>query len=255
MKAKRLTILLLCALLLSACGGGETAAISVPETVSAVSPEETPQPTTELQLSPEPLPEKQPMKGTAAADGVGALREQVPADTVLKITGEYGEYYLVEWAGESLLVHKSELHCGEEKEPAEGTAGEQGADLYAAILSEGEELTVLTAGEKLCLLEINGGGAEVPRWAVLLEGEELPEKSEGYAKKGALLYADSELRGTGKKLKTGTALTLLPGSDGVVYVLTEDGERGYLKVEDVTDEKPKAETAAGTEDPWTPPVI
>ena len=118
---KRISILLLCALLLLSLGcgnnqNGEQNSANVANTentqvpADTSTPEPTEEPTPEPTATPEPTPTATPVPSgdptALKADNIGLLAGTAKMGDVLDITGEEGEYYVTSLNGEMVLISK-----------------------------------------------------------------------------------------------------------------------------------------------------
>ena len=165
MKYKLLLLLLVAALILSACG--TAAPVSTPEpapeptATPAVTPEPAPEPTPE----PTPVPEPDTEPGTVRADSFGAVAAILSRGEVLSITGEEGDYYTVDLNGETAWVEKRLVRPAEEEPPEEKEmyATTAPLDLYDNPYFEGDPIATAGLNEKLKVLDIYGDLAVVEK--------------------------------------------------------------------------------------------
>ena len=138
---KRILILavLILALALTACG-------------NQAAPVEMPAPTATIRPVPTATPEPEGNAASVLVDGLGTVYTTFKDGTELKLTGEQGDYYLVDYEGATLLVEKRLVRlAGADFEPWDGYA-KSDAPVYGSAYLTGEALKKLPLNTKLTVL-------------------------------------------------------------------------------------------------------
>lgn len=139
---KKILVLLLAVMLLSACG-----------TQKAVStPEPTPEPTPVPTVTPTPEPEWKP--GTVRLDGAGAVYTTLDRGAELEVIGTIRDYYVVSLDDVKLLVEKRFLRLDSEAAPEarEAYAGTD-CEVFSDVYMQGEAGEVLALNTQVTILE------------------------------------------------------------------------------------------------------
>lgn len=167
---KKISLILLCALLVLALGCGNEqktpdpteAPTSVPTEVPTLEPTEeptpepteeptpepteeptpTPEPTAEPTPTPTPVPSGEPAK--LKASNVGLLAGTAKQGDVLEITGEEGDYYTVNYNGETVLIYKKMVQLANEEAFKEWNGyAQKGAKLNESPYMTGKDVKTL----------------------------------------------------------------------------------------------------------------
>lgn len=151
------------------------------------------------------------------------------------------------------------------------------ADDVAAILCitiRDDELKVTSVGEDECEIYLDGYTATLPRWLVHMEGDEEYKEWTGYAKWGAVVYEEYQMRNELRKLNMNTEMTVLDELEEPGCCVVEiDGEIGYMVLGKISQYKNTGSgsgsgssdgsgdsgggsgSTGGASETWTPPVI
>lgn len=160
MKHSIVALLLAFVFLLSACG--TTAPEPTPEPTPLPTPAPTPKPTPAP--TPTPIPEPDTEPGTVRADSFGAVFAHLSRGDVLNITGEEGDYYVVDLDGMTGYVEKRLVRPADEEAPEEREmyAANKPLEMYDNPYFEGEPVK-LKNNEKLNVVDIYGDLAVVEK--------------------------------------------------------------------------------------------
>lgn len=177
---KKISVFLLCALLLVAAGCGKEPKEAEPTAAPYEAPTEAPaqvpteEPTPEPTATPEPTPEPTPTatpvpSGDPAflkVDNIGLLAGTAKMGDVLDITGEEGDYYVVSLDGEMVLISKKMVQLSHEAPYAEWEGyARSGAKLNESPYMTGNDIESLGLNTAIAvkadlgdtlLVEVNG---------------------------------------------------------------------------------------------------
>ena len=151
--------------------------------------------------------------------------------------------------------------------PKTGKVLADGTEGYLRFLKAGETVTVIEIdpgkdkdrieGDEKCILSDSGRTGTVPRWEVILEGDEPYQEWTGYSVINGELYDNYRLLGKPiQTLRLNSELKVIFATQDVLVVKT-DTDYAYIAQEDVT-EKPTVYSGGGggnSEAEWTAPVL
>ena len=151
--------------------------------------------------------------------------------------------------------------------PKTGKVLADGTEGYLRFLKAGETVTVIEIdpgkdkdrieGDEKCILSDSGRTGTVPRWEVILEGDEPYQEWTGYSVINGELYDNYRLLGKPiQTLRLNSELKVIFATQDVLVVKT-DTDYAYIAQEDVT-EKPTVYSGGGGgggEAEWTAPVL
>jgi len=148
-------------------------------------------------------------------------------------------------------------YCGPEYEKLEAEAEiiTHDARLCLFITERDDSVKVTELGEKSCKVYVDGYYAELPRWLVRMEGDELYESWTGYAKSRAVLYTGYQMQDKIKDLTINDKLLVIDELP-MCYVVDMDGQIGYVPLDRVSKSSiGYGGGGGGSSVPWTPPVL
>ena len=151
--------------------------------------------------------------------------------------------------------------------PKTGKVLADGTEAYLRLLKAGEAVTVVEIdpgkdkdkleGDEKCILSEGGLTGSVPRWAVILDGDEQYQEWTGYSDVNSELFDNYRMLGKPvQTLRLNSELKIVYAAQDVLVVKTETGY-AYIAQEEVS-ERPTVYAgggAGGGEADWTPPVL
>ena len=151
--------------------------------------------------------------------------------------------------------------------PKSGKILADGTEAYSRFLKAGETVTVVEIdpgkdkdkieGDEKCILSENGLTGSVPRWEVILDGDEDYQEWTGYSDVNSELFDNYRLLGKPiQTLRLNSELKIVYATQDVLVVKTDTGY-AYIAQEDVS-ERPTVYSGGGGgggEADWTPPVL
>ena len=133
-----------------------------------------------------------------------------------------------------------------------------GTELYYCVYGYGEPVKVNAADDESCTLYLGKGVlADVPRWMIRMEGDEVYSGWTGYISSDTAVYKDYSMRHELVSLSRNDEVTVLECFDGFYLVETE-GQRAYVEHDYVSEEKVVyyyGGGGGGGGGEWTPPAL
>lgn len=150
-------------------------------------------------------------------------------------------------------------------EACKGIVLAEDVETYITVFRFAEEMKVVAYDEEFCTIYLEADlTGRVRRDLVKLAGDVEEETWIGYAANGSVVYKEYQRRTEFKTLNFNDEVEVLyklPGLNYVdegVYVVSIDGEIGYMELEDVSPTRRRAYSGGGSSssgDVWTPPAL
>lgn len=224
---------------------------------------------------------------------MGAVQANLSMNTQIEILDELDYCYVVKIGEESGFIAKTQVSKNYIKySGGGGGGGADGGDISlsfggimtlstiqqsgevtgtAEILADGaqvilgyfdrEELAPVVAEEGFAptwdgyyTLYLNGLYAYLPKNLAQLDGEEAFTQWDGFAGYQAFVYNNRLMQGEGTKIGVNTPVTIL-WDGGDFYVVSINGEVGYMVVEEVGQNRFATGGGGGGGGDWTPPAL
>ena len=192
------------------------------------------------------LPEDEPfepctviaLRGATTFSDFGLAEDEQPVeiDTELQIVDEIDGVKLVGPEG-SIRYIKDWIYTDER---TAHTSKVDGAEVYAAIMARGDEVSIVGEHGDYWIVSLPGEAeglqfpALIEKWLVRLSTETAPEGRTGYAVYSCVVYDSAFMDRSIATPAVDTVIEVLDEFNGVAYVRLPDGTEGYLPAKNVT---------------------
>ncbi len=119
----------------------------------------------------------------------------------------------------------------------------QDTETYIYVLNRDNGVKVTKAEDTECTILVRGMFPKIPRWIVALEGDEVYEPWEAYARKDAVVWQEYQLLGERARLELNARIWVIDYLEEVdLYVVAWGEEYGYVKPEHLSRDRTAVQT-------------
>lgn len=160
--------------------------------------------------------------GSGGGGGGGSSEPQDGGEIELAVTYPLFGKTLAEMLGNGFIT------IAKAEEGKAATVFSDHIKLFLDVTTEGKELQVVEAGEETATIFVNGQEGTIPRWAVIMDGDDDFEEWTGYAVGGAKVFANYDFTGNVTSLKMNDEVRVLYQIDEDTYLVQSGDVIGYM---------------------------